>query len=331
MKPAPAPNETSIAKRTIGSKRAAAPPTVSVLVVNWNTRDLTLKCLDSLAAAAGATTFETIVVENGSVDGSAAALRSRRDIELIANSVNVGFAAAVNDAYRHSTGEFVLLLNSDVEMAPGGLARLADFLRSHTDAAGVGPLYVNPDGTPQPFHFRLPTFATLLVNGSALFRRTIPGSDRMLRRYRMLDDDFSKQLPVAQPSASCLLLRRSALLPERIFDERYPIFFNDVQFARWLQSRGETLWVTPDAVVVHAAHSSGRRLGHSEGRRIYVGSLIRMLQETEPAPKVWLYRLMVLIQNVLLAAVRRPEALTGRDLLRALGGDPGPMPTRPSR
>jgi GT2 family glycosyltransferase len=314
-----------------GVRGATPAPAVSVVVVNWNTCELTLKCLDSLPAAAGETTFETIVVENGSVDGSAAALRSRREVELIPNSVNVGFAAAVNEAYRRSHGEFVLLLNSDVEMEPGGLTVLVDFLRSHVDAAGVGPLYVNPDGSPQPFHFRLPTFTTLMLNGSALLRRVVPRSDRILRRYRMLDDDFSKPLPVAQPSASCLLLRRSALLSDRIFDERYPIFFNDVQFARWLRSRSETLWVTPDTVVVHEAHSSGRRLGASEGRRIYVGSLIRMLQETEPAPKVWLYRLVVLVQNVLLALVRRPEALTGRDLLRALGGDPGPMPTRPSR
>jgi GT2 family glycosyltransferase len=225
----------------------------------------------------------------------------------------------------------VLLLNSDVELNPRALMSLVSFLHAHPGAAGVGPLYLNPDGSPQPFHFRLPSFGTLLMNGSALVRRINPHSEGALRSYQMLDDDFSQPLPVEQPSASCLLLRRSVLPAKQVFDERYPIFFNDVQLARWLREQGRTMWVTPDAVVIHEAHSSGRRLGSAEGRRIYVGSLIRMLKETEPPAKVWLYRIVVLLQNLVLALIRRPEALIGRDLWRALAGDPGPLPTRPSR
>ena len=303
---------------------------VSVLIVNWNTKELILQCLDALPQAAKGISYEVIVVDNGSVDGSAAALAERSDITLLGNSDNTGFAAAVNEAYRNSRGELVLLLNSDVELTPDALGTLVGFLRSHPDVAGVGPLYVNPDGSPQPFHFRLPTFATMLVNGSSLFRLLLPGSERLLRDYRMLDEDFSVPRPVPQPSASCLLLRRSALPTDHIFDERYPIFFNDVQFARWLHARGGSMWVTPEATVVHEAHSSGRKLGSSAGRRVYLGSLIRMLEETEPAPRVWFYRVVVLVQNVYLSLARQPHAVMGRDLLKALAGDPGPLPKKPS-
>ena len=97
----------------------------------------------------------------------------------------------------------------------GAMGKLVRFLRATPAAAGAAPLYVDPDGTPQPFHFRFPTFATTLANGSSLVRLLMPGSERRLRDYRMLDEDFSKPRTVPQPSASCLLLRRSCLPPRR--------------------------------------------------------------------------------------------------------------------
>jgi GT2 family glycosyltransferase len=288
-----------------------------------------LECLDALPASIDvAPAYEAIVVDNGSVDGSSEALESRDDITLIRNPDNRGFAAAVNQAYERSSGEYVLLLNSDVTLEPGSLHALTRFLEDHPDAAGVGPLYLNPDGSPQPFHIRFPTFAALLANGSSLVRRLMPGSSRILRSYRMLDDDFSQPLRVPQPSASCLLLRRSCLADGVVFDERYPIFFNDVMLARRLSDRGHELWVTPDAVVRHEAHASARQLGGAL-RRQYLASIVRMLQETESPLKVWTYRVVIFAQNLVLWLGRR-DSLRGADLWHALAGDPGSLPTRPS-
>ncbi len=146
----------------------------------------------------------------------------------------------------------------------------------------------------------------------------------------MLDDDFTKPRQVPQPSASCLLLRRSCLPRDRVFDERYPIFFNDVQLARSLASRGEALWVIPDALVVHEAHASTGLMG-AKLRRQYLGSQIRMLEETETPLKVWIYKAVLFLQNLALLALRRPEALSPSELRLALAGDPGPLPTQPSR
>ena len=306
------------------------PGLVSILIVNWNTREAVLRCLDALPASVDAElTYEVIVVDNGSVDGSAEALQERTDITLISNLENRGFAAAVNQAYARSSGEFVLLLNSDVDLTVGSLRVLTQFLLDHPHVAGVGPLYLNPDGSPQPFHFRLPTFSALLANGSLLFRRFMPGSTRILRDYRMLDDDFSAPLRVPQPSASCLLLRRACLPKDGVLDERYPIFFNDVMLARRLFERDQELWVTPDSVVVHEAHSSARQLGGAL-RRQYLASIVRMLEETESPLKVWAYRAVVFSQNLVLWIGGR-DSLRGADLWRTLAGDPGPLPTRPSR
>jgi GT2 family glycosyltransferase len=299
---------------------------VSALVVNWNTRELVLRCLDSIGQGIGqGITFETIVVDNGSLDGSVEALRERKDVVLVENAENLGFAAAVNQAYRLSSGDYVLLLNSDVELLPGALEALVEFLRRCPDVAGVAPLYRNPDGSEQPFHFRFPTLGMTLANGSALIRR-LPTMKSRLRRYRMLDDDFSKPRRVDQPSASCLLLRRTCLPPTTILDERYPIFFNDVQLARALAYAGHQLWVTPAAVVVHVGHASTSLLGGALKRQ-YVGSIVQMLRETEPAMRVLVYQALVFVQGLGLLALRRRDAMSFGDLLAAVKGDPGPIPS----
>jgi GT2 family glycosyltransferase len=304
---------------------------VSILIVNWNTCALVLQCLDALPVGIeDGLTYEVIVVDNGSVDGSASALAERSGIDLIRNSANLGFAAAVNQAYTRSRGEFVLLLNSDVELTSGALSTLVRLLREEPTAAGAAPLYVNPDGSPEPFHFRFPTFTTTLVTGSTLVRRILPGSERRLREYKMADEDFSQARPVQQPAASCLLLRRSALPEDHVFDERYPIFFNDVQLARSLADQGFTLWVTPEATVVHEAHASTRQLGRA-GNRQYLGSVVRMLEDTESPAKLWLYRFVVFLQHIPIWILGRPGVLGVGELWKALSGDVGPLPSGPNR
>jgi GT2 family glycosyltransferase len=305
-------------------------PDLSILIVNWNTRDLVLSALDSLVAATEGISAEVIVVDNGSVDGSPDALARRTEIILLANKRNSGFAPAVNQAYRRSSGELVLLLNSDVGLARRALHSMIAFLDDHPTTAGVAPLYVYPNGSPQPFHFRFPTFSVTLANCSAIARRVVPGITRRLRKYQMLDDDFSHARPVPQPSASCLLLRRS-VLPSggHIFDEQYPIFFNDVQFARSLAARGLELWVTPDAIVVHEGGASTRMLGVA-GKRQYLGSTIRMLTETEPPWKVWLFRGVVFAQHIPFWVLARPNTIGVRQLWMTLSGDVGSLPTTPT-
>lgn len=298
---------------------------VSVLVVNWNTKDECLACLDALAEAAGNVAFETIVVDNDSRDGSADALASRDDIDLVINTVNTGFAAAVNQAYRRSHGALVLLLNSDVEFEAGQLGRLVAFLDERPSAAGVSPLYRNPDGTAQPFHFALPTYGAVLGMASAPLRR-LPWIARRVRDHALDIGTITNPMPVPQPSASCLLLRRSCLPATEVMDERFPIFFNDVQLARSLAERGHTLWLIPDVIVTHVGHASTRQLGGAL-RRQYIASLVRMLQATEPRRRVWLYRVVVFTQGVMLYLVRKPGQLSPRQLWYALAGDPGTLPT----
>jgi GT2 family glycosyltransferase len=303
-------------------------PDVSILIVSWNTRELTQRCLDSLPASIDATTtYETIVVDNASRDGTADALATRSDVTLVRNDRNRGFAEGVNQAYTRSSGQHVLLLNSDVELAPGSLSVLVRFLRAWPDVAGVGPLYLNPDGSPQAFHYRFPTLPAMLASASGPLRR-LPPLARSVRRYGMLDDDFSRARPVPQPSASCLLLRRACLPADELLDERYPVYFNDVALARSLADRGHALWMTPDATVKHVHGASTRMLGGTLARQ-HIGAFVRYLRAYEPRYKLACFRAVVLLQKLAVSALRRPNTMPLRELLAALRGDPGPLPQGP--
>ena len=113
-------------------------------------------------------------------------------------------------------------------------------------------------------------------------------------------------------------------------DERFPLFGNDVRLARRLAGNGAQLWITPEAIAVHAAHSSTRRLGAAVRKQQSLAATIRLLSESEHPAKVWLFRALMLAENTALALARRPQALGGSQLLAALRGSPDPLPREPA-
>ena len=314
---------------------------VSVLLVSWNTREETRSCLDALAATAGPVRYEVIAVDNGSRDGSAellagyppgargepAAGAAERvaplpGVRLVRNPRNVGFAAAVNQAYRLATGRLVLLLNSDVRFPPGTLAAMVEFLRERPDAAGVSPLYLNEDGTFQQHYVQLPSFAAMLALVTAL--RRLPGFRRALHRFQMRGEDFTRPRRLA--SGSCMLVRREALGDGPIFDERFPIYWNDAILARRLAAAGHELWMIPYAAVTHTRGASCRLLGPAIRFRHLLGSLVRYAQVTGPAYRLPILRAVVLADHLVKRLLGRPVPLSLSDLRAALRGDGGPLP-----
>jgi GT2 family glycosyltransferase len=301
---------------------------VSVLIVSWNTCSLTEACLDAIPRGLGAgLTHEVVVVDNNSTDGSAEMLRARGDIVVVENDCNAGYAAAVNQAFARSTGRYVLLLNSDVEVLEGSLAELVRFLDRNPTVAGVGPRYLNPDGSLQHHHFRLPTVSALLAASSAAYRR-VPSMRRALERYRMLDETFTLPTPIEQPSASCLLLRREAIAGPKLMDESFPIYFNDVVLAHRLREARQTLWMIPEAEVIHAHGASTRLLGTAL-RRQHLTAMTRYVMLSQPRSKRAIFRVGILAHGLAARVVKRSQALPVRDLLAALSGDAGSLPQQP--
>lgn len=230
---------------------------LSVCIVNWNTCEQLRACLCSLRTHPyhGAGGTEVVVVDNASGDGSAALVRDEfPEVRLLANNANEGYARATNQALAVARGDLLLLLNPDVEVTPGALDTLARMLGSRPDAAAAAPKLVHPDGRVQASLRGFPTPGALLWDVSGL-ARVFP-SNRVWGAYRMTYWDYDRPGPVAQPMASCLLLTRHAYEKVGPMDERFPLFFNDVDWCLRTHQAGLEIYYTPNAVVVHQGGAS---------------------------------------------------------------------------
>jgi len=252
--------------------------TVTAVVVSWNTREHLARCLAALEGAAAGLRVETIVVDNGSTDGSQAMVAEKFPrARLIQSRDNVGFGRASNVGAAAGAGRAILMVNSDCELAPGALTTLLGALDADAALGAVFARLVNADGTLQPsVHGALPTpwtqagdvlFASslryALYRAPALKRGLLRGT---LRRHATAHD-------VAWGGAACVLVRRTAFEAVHGFDERFFMYMEDVDLCARLGAAGFRLRYVPTAVAVHhwgasTAGSPGRMLRHAYLSRV---------------------------------------------------------------
>jgi GT2 family glycosyltransferase len=245
-----------------------------IVIVTYNSGKEIADCL----AAAMASGADVVVVDNGSEDGTQETIaRSgvlERGARLIANDGNRGFAAAVNQGFRALDTKYVLLLNPDAVLQTG-----LEALREACDrpgAAGAGGRLVDAAGHPQVgFMVRgLPTAAVLALE-ALLLNRIWPGN-RINRRYRGLELDYSATLEVEQPAGAFLMVRKAVWEELGGFDEGFfPLWFEDVDFCRRAIDRGYRLYYSPQAVATHSGAHSIPQLGLEVRRYYWYRSLLK--------------------------------------------------------
>jgi N-acetylglucosaminyl-diphospho-decaprenol L-rhamnosyltransferase len=234
---------------------------LSVVVLSWNTMDLTLACLRSLGADVARHTREVIVIDNGSADGSADAIEAQHpDVRLIRNDENVGYAGGHNQGAAVATGRYLCTLNSDTEVHPGALDRLVDYLDENSDHGAVSPRLVNVDQSVQPACMRFPGLLVALCFDT-IFGKFWPGS-AVESRYFMRDFDHLSSRDVDQPPGAVFLMKREEFLEMGGLDEELFLFFNDVDICRRLWKRGRKIHYLADAVVTH--HGGASTKGFSD-------------------------------------------------------------------
>jgi N-acetylglucosaminyl-diphospho-decaprenol L-rhamnosyltransferase len=244
-------------------------PEIGIVIVTYNSQEVIGASLD----AALATGAEVVVVDNASSDETIGEV-ARRRVRLIANSANRGFAGAANQGFAVLNSPYILLLNPDAVLQTGlaALREACDLPR----AAGAGGKLLDMEGHPQIGFMvrRLPTPGTLILESLSLNR--VWPNNKMNRRYRALDLDYSKRLEVEQPAGALLMVKREVWHELGGFDEGFfPLWFEDVDFCRRAVDRGFRLYYVPEAV---AKHTGGHSIPHLtlEMRRIYwYGSLLR--------------------------------------------------------
>lgn len=229
---------------------------LSVLIVNWNTRDLLRACLRSIFQFAPKREFEVIVVDNDSHDGSAEMVESEfpttefPNLTLIRSGGNLGYAKGNNLAFAAAKGDLLLTLNPDTEFLDEALEQACQELESRPEAGALSIRQIGTRGETQRSIRGFPTVPRLaweMLGGTKLF----PNTDQYF--LRRLNYDEAQWVP--QPMATFTLLRRSALAkigdPKAPFDERFPIFFNDVDLMYRLHKANLPCWYTPTARILH--------------------------------------------------------------------------------
>ena len=228
---------------------------LSVIIVNYNTRDMTLKCLRSVFAEIEAVDAEVFVVDNASQDGSVEAIQEQfPSVRLIASDTNLGFGAANNRAMKIATGAQLLLLNSDAFPRQGSIRTLMETL-DHLPRVGVlGPRLLNEDGSLQTSCFRFPSPLHCWRENlwlSALLRNSERFGD-----YRRWAHDTERT--VDSVIGACMLVRREAYQQVGGFDETFFMYSEETDWQRRMSDAGWLISFTPAAEVVHIAGGSGK-------------------------------------------------------------------------
>jgi GT2 family glycosyltransferase len=243
---------------------------LSIVIVSWNTRELLLACLDALPAAVGALQADVWVVDNGSSDGSVAAVRAWRapslslPVHAIENGSNAGFAAANNQAIASSAGRYVLLLNSDTVALPGSIERLARFAEAHPAAGMVGAMLLNPDGSFQGSFADFPSLHSELLSASGLGRRLF---GRWYPNHGPAQAQAARRVDYIQ--GACMLARRMAIAQVGLLDEDYFMYNEEPDWCLRMRRAGWETWYTPDAQIIHYGGQSTRQVRHVMVQALY--------------------------------------------------------------
>jgi len=224
---------------------------LSIISVNYNTSTLMLPLLISMTKAIQGKAYEIIVIDNGSTDNSCQLIRKKfPDLCLIENAENKGFARAVNQGVKRAKGNYLLILNPDVRLLPGSLEKTINYLDGHFEVGLLLPKLLNPNGSLQ---LSCRTWYNLSI---ILFRRTPLGkffpNHRIIRQHLMMDWNHEEVREVDWGLGACMFLRREALKGRNLFDERFFLYFEDVDLCWRMKNEGWKVVYYPKAVMVHS-------------------------------------------------------------------------------
>lgn len=248
---------------------------LSIIVVNWNTKDVLRRCLLSIRAYPPSRSHEIIIVDNASSDGSADMVAAEfPEMVLIRSKANLGYAAGNNLAFAKAQGDWVLTLNPDTEFVDGSLDEALASLECSPDYGALGAKQILPDGSVQKSVRGFPTYGGLL--GEIGFLRGIFGS------YRLDGFDYDQEQEAPQPMGTFLMFRRAALAdigdPAKPFDEGFPIFFNEVDLLCRLRQAGWKCLYNPKVRIWHVGGESTKQVRSSMIWESY-RSLVRYMRK----------------------------------------------------
>ncbi len=251
---------------------------LGIVIVHYNTPADLARCLESLRSEAASCPHEIVVVDNASTAPGLDEVIARFDeVRWLRNPVNVGYGRGCNQGLAILPADYHLILNPDIVVLPGALASLLAFADAHPRAGLIGPQLLNEDGTIQESCRRFYTFKTLLL------RRTLLGKlfprTETVRRHLMRDFDHASARPVDWVLGGCLLVRREARHRCGPMDERFFLYFEDVDWCYRMWQCGFEVLYFPDARFVHRHRRASAQGKLDRSFWLHLGSLIAFYEK----------------------------------------------------
>lgn len=236
---------------------------LSIIVVNLNTKDLTLGCLKSIEKEAGNLNFEVVLTDNGSTDGSVEAFQKlskekywKDRFTLILNKENTGYAKANNQGIKIARGKYILLLNNDTIVHKNALQNLLEFAEETPDAGVIGAKLLNIDGTLQMSCYNFPTIKNAIrqywFGQKGLFDKFAPSGE--------------KPSTVDSVVGAVFLITPEAKKRVGMLDERYFAYFEDIDYCRQTWKKGLKVYYLPNARVTHYHGATFKKLADEDER-----------------------------------------------------------------
>lgn len=281
---------------------------LSIIIVNWNTKNLLLDCLASVYETIKRISMEVWLVDNASTDGSVEAVKQAYpDVKIIQNSRNLGFASANNRAFKRMCGRYAVLLNTDAVLKKGAVEAIYDFMDNNPDVGMACGQLLNPDGSKQNSIANFPGLLSLLLN-ETLLRYLLPG------RYPSKRKEYKGPIEIDSCIGACLMVRKKTMDHVGLLDEDYFFFFEETDWARRIKQSGWKIYYVPAARIIHF---QGRSVGHN------IRSRILFYRSRYIYFKKWHYEVYGLVKGIIFFRLLMNTAFNFIGFIGTLGLHPG--------
>lgn len=221
---------------------------ISVIIVNYNTKDITKQCLDSIYKWTKDVDFEVIVVDNASSDGSQTMLESYPEINYVQSGANLGFGKANNLGFQHSNGRYILLLNSDTYLLNNALKAFVDEFDDLPETVGcIGGWLRSPDGTPNHSYSRIPSLTTAIKTAFGIYGRLFGKKPQS----QMINDDTAKSKEVEYVTGADICIRRTVIEQCGMFDPDFFMYYEETEMQYRYSKAGFKSMIVPTPMIVH--------------------------------------------------------------------------------
>lgn len=227
---------------------------ISIIIPTWNTADITKKCVQTINRFLP--TAEIIVVDNGSKDNTVEVVTKIKNVKIIKNGTNLGFSKANNIGLKSSTSDYVVFMNSDMELIDNSLIEMIDYLKNNKNIGIIGPKFLNPDKTPQASVFPPQT----CLNAFKEF-------------WLGKKETYSKHIPkgknptiVSYISGGCIAVNKKYFEKIGKWNEKYFFYFEDMDLCRQVTQNGKQIVYYPKCQIIHRHGASGHKLADSQNQ-----------------------------------------------------------------